>query len=531
MAKGKRLILFRGDKTLWIIVAILCITSILVVYSSTVSMAYRKVEGDTSFYVLRQLRFILAGFFATVVVHWIEPRFYLKMVRIFFFVSVTLALLAYTPWFGATINEASRWVNIPGLGVTILPAEPLKISLVMLLASRLNRMQIHGGGIRRLIPSLSMRQWRKHPEENFSIFSNITRPIIFPILIATAVIMPANLSTSVIIFLISMIILLVGRVPGREVFRFAAIVGVIMVVVITVMYAMGVGRARVWVGRVDSYITSMTTTSQDATANIAEDEFQKTQARIAIASGGVIGKGPGNSTQRSQLPHPYSDFAYAFIVEEYGIVGGLFVLALYLWVLYRAGVIMRKSVSMSHALLVLGLSLITVFSAFINMMVSVGIIPVTGQSLPLISLGGTSVFFVCVSFGMMLGVSRVSDQKEKQQKLEAFRLKREQELAEAAEQAEQQGEHYDGEHYEDEHYDGEHYEDEHYESEHYEDERYGNKKGDTNAHQAGAMTEVDDDNPFIVTEGEASDNSGQGDDEREVYSLEDADDYNNGRRK
>ncbi len=506
MAKGKKLVLFRGDKTLWIIVAILCITSILVVYSSTVSMAYRKAEGDTSFFVLRQLRFILAGFFATIVVHWIEPRFYLRMVRIFFFASVTLALLAYTPWFGATINEASRWVNIPGLGITILPAEPLKISLVMLLASRLNRVQIAGGGVTRLIPSLSMRSWRERPEENIAVLSNVTRPIILPILIATAVIMPANLSTSVIIFTISLIILLVGRVPGREVFRFAAIVGVVMVVIITIMYVSGVGRAQVWVNRVESYITSAATSTQDSTATtIADDEFQKTQARIAIASGGIIGKGPGNSTQRSQLPHPYSDFAYAFIVEEYGVVGGFFVLALYLWVLYRAGVIMRKSVSMSHALLVLGLSLITTLSAFVNMMVSVGIIPVTGQSLPLISLGGTSVFFVCVSFGMMLGVSRVNDERERQQRLEALRLRREEEAA--AQQLLAQEEPQTEEH-----------------SQYY-DQSYDDHNNSTQADYATPpqqWEQGDDDNPFIVSEGEGwQDNEEE--DGREVYNLEEDD--------
>ncbi len=420
MARGRRLVLFRGDRALWIIVAILCITSILVVYSSTVSMAYREMQGDTSFYVLRQFRFVLVGFFITVVVHWIEPRFYLRRSRLFFTISILMALLAYTPWFGANINGASRWFAIEGISGTILPSDPLKLSLVMVLAVQLGRRQKIIDSVR-LLPSLSARQWREHPTENIEIFYGITRPILLPIFLSVAVVMPSNLSTSLIIFALSMVMLLVGRV------RIAAIVGLVlktamlMIVVIALMYALGIGRAQTWVGRLSTF-TGIGVDDTQGQQGSVDDEFQKTQAKIAIASGGIVGKGPGNSTQRTNLPHPYSDFAYAFIIEEYGVVGGIFILVLYLWVLYRTGMIMNRCESPTYRLLVLGMGIIIVISAFVNMAVSVGLFPVTGQSLPLISLGGTSVIFTSIAFGVILGVSRVNEeallQKKRQRLLE-----------------------------------------------------------------------------------------------------------------
>ncbi len=195
-----------------------------------------------------------------------------------------------------------------------------------------------------------------------------------------------------------------------ELNRLIFVSGVATAVIVGVMYFAGVGRAQTWVNRVVQYVqpgTEVTTQSRQA----SRDSYQVQQAEIAIASGGVVGKGPGNSTQRSQLPHPYSDFAYAFIIEEYGLAGGIVVFVLYLWIFYRAGLIVRRCNRPSQGLMVLGLSLIITLQAFVNMAVSVGLIPVTGQPLPLISLGGSSVFFTCLAIGMILGVSRESERE------------------------------------------------------------------------------------------------------------------------
>lgn len=406
MARKKRkLALFKGDRSLWIIIAVLCVISILVVYSATVSMAYRQAGGDTTYYVLRQARFILGGFFTIIVVHWIDYRFYARYARTLFNISVILVLLAY--FVGVSLNDAARWIRIPIIGLTFQPSDVLKISLIMVLASQLGARQ---GVIDRIpmMPALSSSAWRRNPQKNMDIFYKTTRPLIMPIVIAALVVMPSNLSTAIIIVVVAGVMLIVGRVRRGEIIRLMWVALLSLVVIVGGMKLLGVGRADTWINRVESFISPVIDSNHEQKS--AEDEFQKQQARIAIASGGVIGKGPGNSTQRSQLPHPYSDFAYAFIVEEYGIVGGVVVMILYLWIFYRAGVIMRRSKRPSPSLLVLGLSLMITMQAFVNIAVSVGLIPVTGQSLPIISLGGSSVFFTCIAFGMILGVSRESDE-------------------------------------------------------------------------------------------------------------------------
>lgn len=406
MARKKRkLALFKGDRSLWIIIAVLCVISILVVYSATVSMAYRQAGGDTTYYVLRQARFILGGFFTIIVVHWIDYRFYARYARTLFNISVILVLLAY--FVGVSLNDAARWIRIPIIGLTFQPSDVLKISLIMVLAAQLGARQ---GVIDRIpmMPALSSSAWRRNPQKNMDIFYKTTRPLIMPIVIAALVVMPSNLSTAIIIVLVAGVMLIVGRVRRGEIMRLMWVALLSLVVIVGGMKLLGIGRADTWINRVESFISPVIDSNQAQKS--AEDEFQKQQARIAIASGGVIGKGPGNSTQRSQLPHPYSDFAYAFIIEEYGIVGGVVVMILYLWIFYRAGVIMRRSKRPSPSLLVLGLSLMITMQAFVNIAVSVGLIPVTGQSLPIISLGGSSVFFTCIAFGMILGVSRESDE-------------------------------------------------------------------------------------------------------------------------
>lgn len=411
MAKKRKLALFRGDRSLWIIIAVLCVVSMLVVYSATASMAYREVAGDTSHYLFRQFRFIVLGFFIIMVVHWIDYKSYARYARALFNISVVLVILAYIV--GVSLNEAPRWIRVPVIGLTFQPSDLLKITLVMVLAQQLGARQEIINRIP-ILPSFSYGAWKRNPHKNIDIFIRTTKPLILPIVLACGVVLPANLSTSLILFTVSMVILVVGRVRKGEIARLVMLAAVTLVLVVGVMKAFNIGRANVWVNRVTTYVSPLISDDKDAREQSGgnDDDFQIEQARIAIASGGVFGKGPGNSTQRSQLPHPYSDFAYAFIVEEYGLFGASVVFVLYLWIFYRAGVIVRRCNRPSAALLVLGLALSITSQAFVNMAVSVGLLPVTGQTLPLISLGGSSVFFTCIAFGMILGISRESDEHE-----------------------------------------------------------------------------------------------------------------------
>lgn len=414
MAKSRKLSLFRGDRSLWIIIAVLCVVSMLVVYSATASMAYREVAGDTSHYLFRQARFIILGFFIIIVVHWIDYKSYARYGRFLFKVSLVAVALAYV--MGVTFNDAPRWIRIPVIGLTFQPSDMLKITLVMVLSGQLGARQSIINRIP-ILPALTWGGWQRNPRKNFDIFMKTTRPLIMPIFLAAAVVLPANLSTALIMFLVSIVILITGRVRKREIVRLCVGSLVALALIIGVMKVFDIGRAGVWVSRLTTYVEPLVGLGGgaiNADGTINDDDFQTQQARIAIASGGFFGKGPGNSTQRSQLPHPYSDFAYAFIIEEYGIFGGMVVLTLYLWIFYRAGVIVRRCNRPSAGLLVLGLALSITTQAFVNMAVSVGLLPVTGQTLPLISLGGSSVFFTCIAFGMILGISRQSDEYEAQ---------------------------------------------------------------------------------------------------------------------
>lgn len=418
--KKRRLSVFRGDRSLWIMIATLCVISLLVVYSSTASMAYRNVGGDTSFYLSRQARFIVLGFILIWVIHWVDIKYYIKYAPGLLKISILLMILTY--FLGETRNDASRWIRIPVIGLTFQPADAIKVSLMMTLAWALGKRQ---GVINRIpiLPSFRPAMWRDNPTKNFDIVRSSTKQIIFPILLSCVVIFPSNLSTAVILFVCSMFVLWVGRVKIGQITKLIWATSLVGVVVISFMYFLGIGRAETWVNRIENHLAPLVGAQKVQTDEAVD--FQEAQSKIAIASGGITGKGPGNSTQRSQLPHPYSDFAFAFIVEEYGIVGAVVVIMLYLWIFYRARIIVFKTKSPVAGLLVLGLSMLMTFTAFVHIFVSVGIIPVTGQSLPMISLGGSSVLFNCISFGIILSVSRQCQEEEAEARREAAIAKRE----------------------------------------------------------------------------------------------------------
>jgi cell division protein FtsW len=360
----------KGDKIIWMVVLILLVISLLSVYSSTGSLAYQHRSGNTFFYLFRQLKFILLGVLVIFFVHLIPYRFFTRISVFALYLSIPLLILTLIA--GTNINEATRWLQIPGIGLTIQPSDFAKIALVMYLAK-----------------ILSVNQ------NNIKDFKGVFGKISLAIIGTCALILPANFSTAAIVFVTAFSLMFVGRIPVRYlalmvftgIFAFSIFIG-------GALLLNKEGRIGTWKNRIENYVDG------------EGDNYQSDQAKVAIVQGGLFGKGPGKSTQRNLLPHPYSDFIYAIIIEEYGtLVGGLLVIALYLWLFYRAGMIIRRSKSTYGAFLAFGLSMGLVLQAFINMAVAVGLVPVTGQTLPLVSMGGSSIFFTSMATGMILSVS------------------------------------------------------------------------------------------------------------------------------
>lgn len=392
---------FSGDKPLWAIIILLAIFSLLVVYSSTASMAYKNAGGNTAHYFFNQLFFILLGFTFMWGIHKINYQRLVPFYKLLFWFA--LVCLALTFVIGVNLNSASRWLRIPILGITFQPSDFVRVTLVGVLAQQLAKRQKVIDKIP-ILPALTLGEWRKDPHKNMEILLNTTLPLLGPVVLACGAIFFSNFSTAALTFVTCCVMLFIGRVRLKELFRLVSLVVVCVVAAIAVMYMFNIGRSHTWVNRLG--LGDALSGTEQVQIQSEEDNLQKEQALIAIASGGIAGKGPGNSTQRSNLPHAYSDFAYAFIVEEYGLIGSCVILFLYLCIFFRGIVIFQRCATALPSLLVLGLSLMITLQALINMLVSVGFFPVTGQTLPLISLGGSSVVFTSMSLGIILGVSR-----------------------------------------------------------------------------------------------------------------------------
>lgn len=369
----------KGDRVIWVIVVLLSLFSILSVYSSTGTLAFKYQSGNTEYYMVKHLFIILAGLLIMYFIHNIKYTYFSRIAQILFYFSIPLLII--TLFKGTNLNEASRWLTIPGTSISFQSSDIAKLALILYLA--------------RL---LALKQ------DSISDLKNAFVPLIIPVALITLLIFPANLSTAVLVFGTSLIIMFVGRTPLKFI---GATIGVTIVVigfaVLIIMQFPGQGRVGTWVNRIESFNSSSD-----------EDDYQAVQSKIAIANGGFWGKMPGNSTQRNFLPHPYSDFIYALIVEEYGLLGGMFILLMYLILLYRGIRIASRSPGSFGAFLSIGLVLILVFQALINMGVAVNLLPVTGQPLPLVSMGGTSIWFTCISLGIILSVSRSNEENDKE---------------------------------------------------------------------------------------------------------------------
>tara|TARA_R110001592_G_scaffold29525_8_gene107051 strand:- start:871 stop:2031 length:1161 start_codon:yes stop_codon:yes gene_type:complete len=354
----------QGDPVIWAVVLCLSLISILVVYSATGSLAYKQMGGNTEYYLMRHTMMVGLAMLVMWIAHKIDYRYYSKITRYALFISVPLLL--YTWLYGSTVNEASRWIELPFIGLQFQPSDLAKMALIAGLASMLAKRQQNIANIKEsLIPMLA---WCGA---------------------ICGLIAMTNISTAILLFLTCMLLLFIGRVPTKYL-AMLMVVGAFVGVL-----AMSFGqRGGTAISRVTDFI------SQE------EVPYQAQQSYIAIATGGVIGKGPGKSDQRNFLPYPYSDFVYAIIIEEYGMIGGVFVLFLYLVLLYRGMRVMANSDRAFGGLLSAGLSFAIVIQALVNIGVVVGLGPVTGQTLPLISMGGTSLLFTGLSLGIILSVSR-----------------------------------------------------------------------------------------------------------------------------
>lgn len=365
----------KGDKVIWIVVVILCVFSLLAVYSSTGTLAYKKQHGNTEYYLVKH--FLILGFGLTLmyITHLIKYTYYSRISQIGLF--LTFPLLLVTLVSGTNLNEANRWLTVPIVNLTFQSSDMAKLFLIMYLARVLSKKQ-----------------------EMVLNFRQGFLPVIIPVILVTILILPANFSTAAILFVTCLVIMFIGRINLKYMLSLVGLglVGIIMIFALTKTFPKLFSRGGTWVSRIDHFINKDTADS-DAT-------YQVDQAKIAIVSGGILGKSPGKSTQRNFLPHPYSDFIFAIIIEEYGLVGGSFLLLLYLILFFRVIRIASRSQGNFGSLLVVGIGFSLVFQALINMAVAVNLFPVTGQTLPLVSMGGTSIWFTSISIGIILSVSR-----------------------------------------------------------------------------------------------------------------------------
>lgn len=384
----------KGDRVIWAVLILLTVASLLLVYSSTGSLAYRMNKSNES-YLFKQFAFIMLGLFIIYWSHRVNYTVYSRIALILFLISIPL--LIYTLFFGVQLNAGSRWIKLPVINMTFQTSDLAKLALFMYMSRMLSRKQ----------------EVIKDLKKGFL-------PIIIPVIIICGLIAPANLSTAILIAGTSFILMFIGRIRSKHLLVTAgiAIIPVVILLSISLAYydkekkdtaelpaVLSVGRIPTWISRIQTFVYGSKGVDGEKT-------YQINQAKIAIAKGGLLGKGPGNSEQRNFLPHSYSDFIYAIIIEEYGLIGGAIMIFIYLLFLYRCIKVYRKCPYAFGAFLALALSFTLVIQAMVNMSVNVNLFPNTGVTLPLVSMGGSSFLFTCLSIGIILSVARNVEQLE-----------------------------------------------------------------------------------------------------------------------
>ena len=366
--------LFQGDKVIWVVVAFLTLISLLAVYSASESVANRSYGGNNAFVLLRHALMLLLGLVCMFGASRLNYRKYSRLLLLLFWIAIPL--LIYTLFFGKNLNHAQRVIGIAG--VTFQTSDLAKIALIGFLAR-----------------VLTLRR------DQLDDFKELGIRVMLPILVIVGLIFPENFSTAAMLFATCIVMMFLGKVKMKYIFAF---IGIIMVagalfMLVSLVFSKD-NRSATWLKRIERFVGSSEEEADD-TAN-----FQVMQSKIAVAGGGLVGKSPGKSTQRNVLPHPYSDFIYAIILEEYGLLGGIIVLAFYLILLYRATRIMLRAPNSFGGLLAMGLAFSLVMQAMVNMGVAVGLFPVTGQPLPFVSMGGTSLMFTGLSIGIIISVTK-----------------------------------------------------------------------------------------------------------------------------
>jgi len=373
----------KGDPVMWFVIITLSAWGLLAVYSSTGALAYKKHGGNVEFYLFQQFLFLLGAFFIMLLTHSIHYKYFMGFAKLALYISYFL--LVYTLFFGAEYNDAQRWIKIPLLGLSFQTSDVAKVALIIFLARELSRRQ-----------------------DDIKDFKKGFLPIIFHVTLICTLIAPSNLSTAIVLFVTSVVIMFFGRVRFKHILILMGPATIVLVVLVLVVMNTpneqlnSFGRVLTWKNRIENF--SSPKSNPDIT-------YQNDHAKIAISTGGIFGKLPGNSTERNFLPEAYSDFIYAIIAEEYGFIGAVFMIILYLTFMYRTFRIILKSPKAFGALLALGLAFMLTFQALINMAVAVNIFPVTGLTLPLVSKGGTSILVTGFAFGAIMSVSRFIDEE------------------------------------------------------------------------------------------------------------------------
>jgi cell division protein FtsW len=392
---GNLLSKLEGDRVIWLVVIFFMIYSGLSVYSTSITLVVRE-GGNPEAYLLKQLLFLATGFALMYICHKIDYRYYAKFAQIGIWLCV--ALLVYTLIFGVDINDAKRWVRVPVVNVTFQTSDFAKLAVIMFLS----RM-------------LALKQ------DVIKDFNQAFMPMLLPVALVVALIAPEDLSTAMLVFLTAVLLMFIGRVSLKHLAGLGGIGLAGLALMVMMLFAIPEdnlpGRMATWKGRIESF-------SQPG----EEQNLQVQQANIAIANGGWLPNGPGNSIQKNSMPLSYSDYIFPIIIEEYGIIlGGAVMIILYLILLYRCVRIVIRSPKAFGAFLAVGLGFSLVLQAMVNMGVGVNLLPVTGMTLPLVSMGGSSIWFTSMAVGIILSISRTADKEE-----EAGEIKEEDESLEEA---------------------------------------------------------------------------------------------------
>ena len=362
----------RGDRVIWMIVVVLSVYSILAVYSASTMQAFRTENTSVEGLMFTHLVKVLFGLFMVYVCSLVQYTQYKRMAP--YLLILVIPLLVYTIGFGAEINNARRWVDVPFIGGRFQPSDLAKLALVIYVANAISNKQ-----------------------DYIDDFNDAFMPIIIPILIICGLIAPADLSTASVLFFTALMMMFMGRVSLKYIalLLFLGIVLFMFLITLSQFFPDFV-RADTWANRFKEFI--------DGTGGV---NIQVTEAKIAIANGEWVGVGPGNSMIKNYLPASNSDYIYSIICEEYGLIfGGLVILLLYVMLFFRCVSIVTRSPKAFGAMLALGLGLLISFQAMLNIAVNVNLLPVTGLTLPMVSWGGTSILFSSIAFGMILSVSR-----------------------------------------------------------------------------------------------------------------------------